>query len=281
MPVTILAAWRRGEPGVRAGRLQALAGKPDTLFLTLAPLSHDGVRAAIEHEFGGSAVDNEAVSVVHQRTGGQPRLVAELLAALRLRNIAPKAGCREAIEAVTPESVRRDLVARLGRHPETVRRVAEAVAVLENGSIAQVAALADIDQDRARAAAASLGRAGMLRDDAIVAYRHPLLRAAVYDTLSSLSRTDLHRRAATVLCEDADGTNGTVRSRVAEHLLRSEPAGDPRFSQVLLEQARLAVGLGAVAKAERYLKRALRETEDSSSRGEVLVELSEPRAAHR
>lgn len=274
LPVTILAAWRRGEPGVRAGRLQALAGKPDTLFLTLGPLSHDGVRAAIEHEFGGAA-DNEAVSVVHERTGGQPRLVAELLAALRLRNIAPKAGCREAIEAVTPESVRRDLVARLGRHPETVRRVAEVVAVLENGSIAQVAALADIDQDRARAAAASLGRAGLLRDDAIVAYTHPLLRAAVYDTLSSLSRTDLHRRAATVLCEDADGTNRTVQNRVAEHLLRSEPAGDPRFAQVLLEQARLAVGLGAIVEAERYLKRALRETEDSSSRGEVLVELSE------
>jgi predicted ATPase len=28
LPVTIVAAWRRGEPGVRAGRLQALAGKP-------------------------------------------------------------------------------------------------------------------------------------------------------------------------------------------------------------------------------------------------------------
>ena len=274
LPVTIIAAWRRGEPGVRAGRLQALAGKPETLFLTLAPLSHDGVRALIERETR-SEPDDEAVEVIHARTGGQPLLVGELVAALRLRNIAPKAGRRAAIEAVTPESVRRDLVARLGRHPETVRRFAEAVAVLETGSVAQTAALVEIDQDRARAAAAALVRAGILDDDSIIAYAYPLLQAAVYDTLPSLERAELHRRAAAMLCADRDRGGPVDPERIADHILASEPAGDPRLAQLLGEVAGHAADRGEFRDAQRYLERALGELTDSSARCELLIQLAE------
>lgn len=273
LPVTIMAAWCRGEPGVRAGRLQALAAKPHTLFLTLAPLSKGGVRAVIERE-SGREPDDQGVSVIHARTGGQPWLASELAIALRLRGVPPQTGYRQAIEALTPESVRREIAARLGRHPETVQRLAAAVAVLEEGTIAQLAALTDIDLDRARTGAAALVRAGILRDDAVVAYAHPLLRAAVYDTLCSLEGADLHRRAAEVLCE-GDGPNPTDSDRVAKHLLRSEPAGDPRFAQVLVEEAHRAIGLGTVGDAVRYLERALGEIEDSLARGEVLVQLAE------
>jgi len=274
LPVTIIAAWRRGEPGVRAGRLQALAGKPDTLFLTLAPLSYGGILALVKRVFA-TEPDDEAVRVIQARTAGQPRLVAELVAGLRLRSIPPKASAHAAIARLTPEPVRREIVARLGRHPETVQRLAEAVAVLEEGTVAQVAALADIDLDRARAAAAALVRAGILRDDAIVAYAQPLLRAAAYGTLSSLECAELHRRAAATLCAGADGPAPVDTGRVAEHLLRSDPAGDPCFAQVLLETARRASGTGAFAEARRYLQRALGEIEDSSSRGAVLVQLAE------
>ncbi len=274
LPVTIVAAWRRGEPGVRAGRLQALAGKPGTLFLTLGPLGPDGIRAVMEKELGSRA-DDQAVGVVQAQTGGQPRLVGELAVALRLRNIAPNTASCRAIEAVTPESVRRDLVARLGRHPDSVRQFAEAASVLEGSTLGQVAALAAIDDDRARAAAGALVRAGILRDDAIVRYAHPLLRAAVYDTLSSLECSDLHARAAALLCDQNEGNGPVDARRLTRHLLRSEPSGDPRFAQALLDAGHHAHGRGAFAEAQCYLARALGEIGDPSAKAEVLVDLAE------
>jgi DNA-binding CsgD family transcriptional regulator len=274
LPVTIIAAWRRGEPGVRAGRLQALAAKPETLFLTLAPLSHDGVRAVIKRE-SGSEPDEQAVGVVHAQTGGQPGLVSQLAVAMRVRNIPPEAGCRQAIEAVTPESVRRDLVARLGRHSETVRRFAEAVAVLEEGTVAQVAALADIDADRARAAAGALVRAGILRDESAIGYAQPLLRDAVYGTLSSIERAEFHRQAAVTLCNAAEEvTDAPDLERIAEHVLCSEPSGDQRFADVLREVARRATREGSLGDARCCLERALGEIESPATRSEVLVALA-------
>lgn len=274
MPVTIIAAWRRGEPGVRAGRLQALAGKPDTLFLTLAPLSHDGVRAVLKHETGTDP-DEAAVDVIQAQTGGQPYLVSELVAGLRLRHLSMTEGCLDAIEAVTPESVRRNVVARLGRHPETVQRFAQAVAVLGDASLAEAAELIAIDHDKARGIADRLVRAGILRDDPKIAYEQCLVRAAVYDALSSLERGELHQRAASLLCTAAPGSDPPDLERVAHHLLRSDPVGDGRFGEVLCEVALHAIGAGALADARRLLVRALCEIDDAAARREVLVRLAQ------
>lgn len=274
MPVTIIAAWRRGEPGVRAGRLQALAGKPDTLFLTLAPFSRDGVRDVLEHETGTDP-DEGAVDVIHALTGGQPYLVSELVAGLRLRHLSMTEGGLDAIEAVTPESVRRNVAARLGRHPETVQRFAQAVAVLGDASLGEAAELAAIDHDKARGIADRLVRAGILRDDPKIAYAQRLVRAAVYDALSSLERGELHQRAASLLCTAAPGSDPPDLERVAHHLLRSDPVGDGRFGEVLCEVALHATGAGALADAQRLLVRALGEIDDAAARGEVLVRLAQ------
>jgi hypothetical protein len=274
LPVMIIAAWRRGEPGVRAGRLQALAGKPETLFLTPAPLSHNGVRTLLSRATGREP-DDEVVALVHTRTQGQPFLVNELVAGLELRDLPAAASALQAIETVTPESVRRDVVARLGRHPETVQRFAQAVAVLGEASLLEAAALTGVDPDKARSVAAALTRAGILRDDATLGYAQPLLRAAVYDTLSSLECAELHQRAAALLCDAGPGSDPVRRQRGVEHLLRSQPAGNPQFGQALREAAGHALDAGRCADAQRYLERALGEIDDDATRGEVLVGLAE------
>ena len=202
VPVTVIAAWRRGEPGVKAGRLQALAGMSETLFLTPGPLSHAGVRAVLRGESGSDPGD-EVVDAVWEQTGGQPFLVSELATGLRIRGVSMEAGCRSAIEALTPESVRRNIAGRLGRHPESVQRFARAVSVLVDGSIAHAAVLAGIDRDAARGATDALVRAGIFRDDSTMGYREPLLQRAVYRTLSALERGELHQQAAALLCEVA------------------------------------------------------------------------------
>ena len=274
LPVTIIAAWRRGEPGVRAGRLQALAGKPDTVFLTPPPLSRHGVRAVLEREIGKDP-DDDVVALVHGQTGGQPFLVSELVAGLRLRDLPARTRCLPAIAEVTPESVRRDIVARLGRHSETVQRFAQAVAVMGHASLAQAAALAAVDPDKARSIAAALTRAGILRDDSTLVYAQPLVRAAVYDTLASLECAELHHRVAGLLCDGTAGSGPADRERAVEHLLRTEPAGNPEFGKVLREVALRALEAGELADARRCLERALGEVDDVGARGEVLVSLTE------
>ena len=274
LPVTIIAGWRRGEPSVRAGRLQTLAGQPETVFLTLAPLSHDGVRAVLRAGDGADP-DDEIVDVVHSQTGGQPFLVSELAAGLRLRGMSAQADSREAIEALTPESVRRNVVARLGRHSETVRRFAHAVAVLGDSPLMHAADLAGIEPERARVVADALVRAGILRDDATLAFAQPLVRAAVYDTLTSLECAELHQRAAALLCDTAPGSEPTDLERVARHLLRCEPAGEARFGAVLRAVALRAAGRGALSDARLMLERALGEIGDAPGRGEALRQLAE------
>ena len=268
--VTIAAAWRRGEPGVKAGRLQALAGNPDTFFLAPAALTHEGVRAVLRREIHTEPED-DAVAAVHEQTGGRPFLVAELVAGMRLRELPATSTSRQAIETLTPESVRRMVVARLGRHSEPVLRFAQAVSVLGEAPLAHVAALASVDQDKACAAAAALIRAGVLRDDATVRYAQPLLSRAVYGTLSSVELGELHRRAAELLC-DGDAAE---MERAAHHLLRSEPAGNPRFGDVLYAAALHALDSGARVDARHFLERALGEVEEPSARAKLLATLAE------
>ena len=274
LPICLVASWRRGEPGVRAGRLQALAGSADTVFLTPAPLTRDGVREVLRIQ-GERDADDEAVDAIHAQTGGQPFLVNALVAGLRLRGIPPQAGQRQAIEAVTPESVRRNVVARLGRQPEPVQRFARAAAVLGEAPLAQTAALAEIDQVKSQRAADALVRAGFLRDQAVIAFAEPLQRTAAYDTLSSLECGALHQRAAALLLDASPSTDAADHARVAEHLLRSEPAGMARSHEVLRAVAEQRAAAGAFAEARRLLERALAELDDEEIRGDTLARLAE------
>lgn len=275
LPVTIIGAWRRGEPHVKAGRLQALAAMPQTSFLSLAPLSREGVRTVLRNETGSSPGD-AAVDAVLRQTGGEPFLVKELTGGLRLRGVPVSRAADDAIEHVTPESVRRNVVARLGRHPEPVQGLARAVAVLGDGSMAQVGLLAGLDPDVARSAVDALVRAGLFRDDSTVAYAQPILQRAVYDTLSSLERAELHRAAAMLLCGSTPGAH-----RAALHLLGCEAAAEPRFVDALCVAAGRSVEAGFFDEACRFYERALAEAEGTSMRQSVLIRLAQVEIASR
>ena len=272
LPITIVTAWRRGEPGVRAGRLQALAAMPQTSFLTPAPLTPTGVASAIRRATGRSPSEAHAV---YEQTGGQPFLVAEVAEGLRLRGLAGDAATSAVVAAVTPESVRRNVASRLGRHAESIQRLARAVAVIGEGSGTDAAAVAGLEQEKARAAAAALVRAGIFRDDSVLAYAQPVVRRAVYDSLSSMERADLHGQAATRLFAAVAASEHEAVKRVATHLLCCEPVGDPRFADVLRHAAQLAAEAGAHADARRFLERALGEPTEPRARAEVLLRLAQ------
>ena len=279
LPVIIIGAWRRGEPHVKAGRLQSLAAMPQTSFLSLAPLGREGVRTVLRNETGSSPGD-AAVDAVLRQTGGEPFLVKELTGGLRLRGVPLSRAADDAIEHVTPESVRRNVVARLGRHPEPVQGLARAVAVLGDGSMAQVGVLAGLDPAVARSAVDALVRAGLFRDDSTVAYAQPILQRAVYETLSSLERAELHRAAAMLLCGSTP-IEPAGAHRVALHLLGCEAAAEPRFVDALCVAAGRSVEAGLFDEAYRFYERALGEAEGTSMRQRVLIRLAQVEIASR
>lgn len=279
LPVTIIGAWRRGEPHVKAGRLQALAAMPQTSFLNLAPLGREGVRTVLLNETGSSPGD-AAVDAVLRQTGGEPFLVKELADGIRLRGISVSRAAGDAIEHVTPESVRRNVVARLGRHSEVVQRLARVVAVLGDGSMSQVGVLAGLDPDVARSAVDALVRAGLFRDDSTVAYAQPILQRAVYDTLSSLERAELHRAAAMLLCGSTP-IEPVHAHRAAVHLLGCEATADPRFVDALCAAAGRSVEGGSFDDACRFYGRALAEAEGTAARQSVLLRLAQVELASR
>jgi DNA-binding CsgD family transcriptional regulator len=267
LPVAVVLSWRRGEPGAHAGRLQALAGERDTVFLAPQPLSPEAVRELMARELG-PGFDDDVVNLVQTRTGGVPFLVTELVAALRRRRIAPSEAAAEAIGSLTPERVRRDVAARLGRHPESVRRLAFAVAALGDGcSVAQAARLARVNSEKAPQLADALVRADFLRLDRTLSFLHPLVHDATYGMLSSVEQASLHAAAATLLV----GAGGDVDAgQIAEHLLRSEPTGDPRFERVLRAAGLSAMRKGALSCAHQCLQRAVEES-GHEAKGETLA----------
>jgi DNA-binding CsgD family transcriptional regulator len=132
----------------------------------------------------------------------------------------------------------------------------------------QAAALVDLDEQTAFEAVDALARVDVLRPQLPLAFVHPLVRAAVYDAIPPLERDVSHTRAARLLANA-----GAEPERVAAHLLRSPPAGDPQVVTTLRDAALRARSRGASESVVAYLRRALDEPPPEAERAELLLEL--------
>jgi DNA-binding CsgD family transcriptional regulator len=157
----------------------------------------------------------------YRLTGGNPLLVAELLASDD--------------GAAVPSTVRDLILARLRGLPEPARDVARLVAVMPTR--AEPAALVGQEEPVDRCIAAGvLVPAG---DGA--SYRHELLRRAVEDSLSPARRTALHRQALALL----SGVDGVDPARLVHH---ARYAGD---TDALLRYGVVAAAGAAAQGAHR------------------------------
>ena len=98
---------------------------------------------------------------------------------------------------------------------------------------------------------------------------HPVIGSAVYQSVPAGRRAAAHRRAATLLAGE-----GAAPSRVAMHLLKAPPAGDPWAAEIL--RAAAAAEVRPQARVG-YLRRALAET-PGESQVEVLLALGQAEA---
>ncbi|WP_446040064.1 helix-turn-helix transcriptional regulator [Streptomyces sp. SID1121] len=194
----------------------------------LGPLCPDVVTALCA-DFLGARPD-DGVLALAARGGGNPFLVRELLAtslaegririahgAATLTDNRPAAAFGCAVDHLL-----RDL-------SDDVRRVLDAVAVLETPfSVHEAAGLLGRPPVELLPVISELVGASVLVDDgASLAFRHDLVREAMYARLSEPVRTALHREAASAVWRE-----GRSAAEFVEHLMRGKRRGETFTSAV-------------------------------------------------
>lgn len=264
----VVIGARPGAETERYQLLQDLRAAPGAVRLALTALSEDAVSRLVAADLG-RAPDAAFARTCHRTTAGNPLFVRELLRLLRETGVAPDETSLSAAEELGPIAVARHVHAQLARQPEPVRQFAEALAVLgPEVTLSLTADLAGLPVAEARRAADRLVLLGLVRWRDVLAYAHPLLAAAVYETIAPSSRADAHARAAAEL--DASGASP---QRTAAHLLKVPPGDDPRRLQLLLTAAADARRRGAPESAAVYLRRALEEPPAPQARSEIARQL--------
>lgn len=214
----------------------------------------------------GRAVEPDLVHVLHEKTGGNPLFVRELVEWLDARGRTDVAALREAPDLAPPEMVRHVLRRRVMRLGEEAQRVLEAGAVIgatwDVWSVERVtglpreAVLAVVD-------AAIAQRIVVPLPARVEGYRfaHDLLRDTLYSDLATAQRKRMHLAVAACLEERAAwlGTEG-VRD-VAHHLYHALPDGQPSVAIAWLKRAaELTAADGAYEESARYYRMAIDAT---------------------
>jgi DNA-binding CsgD family transcriptional regulator len=275
LPVAIVLAARMREPGGEVQLLDQIAAEPVTGVLAPGALSVCAVGELVWATLGSP--DERFVLACHDAAGGNPFLTRELLGALERDRISPTAAAAGQLTELGPHTVRRAIVLRLARLPDSSGRMAQAVAVLGTGAqLRHAASLAGLDERSASAAVDTLVAVEILKPQLPLEFVHPVVRAAVYDDFAPAARSLAHTRAARLLAaDDADP------EQVAAQLLACEPVREPWVVEHLRAVSQTALAQGAPETARVYLERALAETRGSPDRSSVLLELGRAEALTR
>ncbi|MGD9736884.1 MAG: AAA family ATPase [Solirubrobacterales bacterium] len=270
VPLLIIATLRSNEPGTDPALLAEIAQDPMTERIQPGPLSPAAMPALIERRLG-SAPDGAFAAACHDATGGNPLLLDELLKGLAAEGVEPRTAQVGVVRDLGPRAVSRAVLLRLARLGDGDVAVARALAVLGEGAeVAEVAALAGVDERTVAGSTAELMRVEILRREAPLGFVHPLVRDAVYEDLPPTQRELDHARAARLL-RDA----GAAPERVAAHFLLVPPLGEEWVAELLVGAAHAAAEKGAPETAVAYLKRALDEPLPAGRRPRVVYELGQ------
>jgi DNA-binding CsgD family transcriptional regulator len=217
----------------------------------------------------GAQPDTTFVAACAAATGGSPFVLRELIRDLAAGGIRPSAAHAASVAQRVPGQVARVVLVRLGRLDQTAVLLAQAVAVLGEGSeLRLVAALADLDIDAAAVTADALMNAELLAEGRPLRFVHPLMHSAIYEQIPPGARAQLHARAAQLLASES-----AEPEQVAGQLLACDPAGDPHAVRALRAAAAAALLRGTPETAVTYLRRALAEPPPDLVRAAVLGEL--------
>ncbi|WP_198539346.1 BTAD domain-containing putative transcriptional regulator [Streptomyces graminilatus] len=250
--VTLLASVRTGEAVAAPAPFADLADRcRRTALVGLAPATVERlVRSALSE-----GCDPVFLRAVVRETGGNPRLLWSLLDELIGRGAAPDEETGRHLARYAPESAAEDAYARMRGFGRSAVSMAQAVAVLgEHAELAIAGRLAGLTDAEATSAVDRLVRRQLLVNQQPLAFRRPLIAAAIERFLPVSTADKLHSRAARVLHEA-----GAEKAEVAEHLVHTSPGIDAWAGEILHDAGVDAMAAGRPRAGERYLRRALRE----------------------
>jgi DNA-binding CsgD family transcriptional regulator len=233
-----------------------------------------GVVAELAGELAG-APPGESVRRALAETGGNPFYVNELLACL-LREGRARVSEQGSLELATtglPPSLRFTILEQLRFVPDLTLEALRAATVAGRAfSVADVGLIARSAVADVVAVLDPALRAGVLvAEGGRLAFRHDLIREAIYEDMVPAVRMGLHRELASRLAE-----TGAPVERVAAQLMLGATAGDME-AVGWLRRAAAEVAASSPAVAAELLSRALDLSgERARLRGELLGELVRP-----
>jgi len=268
LELSVVAALRPEAAGEDQALVAQIVSDPLAAVVRPGELSIDATARLLRLSTSADAEDVFTVAC-HRETGGNPLLLRELVRAIAADGLAPTEANASRVHGIAARAGSRAVSVRLARLPHEASRLAEAVAVLGDDADPRLAgALAELDGQSVSEAAGTLAGVEVLRPSPPFGFVHPLIGAAVYETMSPAERERAHARAARLLLDA-----GAEPERAAVHLLRSPPSGDASVVATLRGAARRAGSRGASESAVAYLQRALAEPPPALERAELLAEL--------
>lgn len=210
LPAMLVVGMRPAEPGSAVELLSALESEPASRVLRVAALSQAGteilVRSRLEDAAGGFA------AACHSATQGNPQLIRELLVALAAEGIEPTPAGAERVAALRADRIAASVLARVGRAGRVAVALARAVAVLGRDATVPLATeLVEVDPEEAAAGVDTLTELEVIDQGEVLAYVHPIVRAAIYNDMQTTERAALHARAARLLAHTAASSSRSRR----------------------------------------------------------------------
>jgi DNA-binding NarL/FixJ family response regulator len=257
-----LTARERRMPAVLAGAVGAALREDRVVSLGLAPLTAEEAAELV----------GDAAPAVYEQSGGNPFYLEQLA---RARELAPAAS---APDDSVPPTVAATLAAELATLSPEAQLVLDAAAVAGDpfepqlaaavADVSDAAALAALDELLLRALVRPAGAPGRF------AFRHPVIRHAVYVAAPPGWRIGAHARAAHAL--ERQGAGPVAR---AHHVEQAATPGDAD-AIALLTAAAEGLHSPAPATSARFYAAVLRLLPDGSGeRIELLARLADAQAA--
>lgn len=271
LAVGVVATMR---PTPRSATLDAvvdLAARTGTTTVRLGPLDSAAV-AGVVAALTGAAPGPRLRSHL-DATGGNPLFVTELVTALDdFRELRSEGGVAETATEAVPEGLMRTLQRRLERLHDEAADVLRAASLLgAEFSLEDVAVVVGrrvVDVASALRPAVDAGL--VLGDGHRLAFRHDLVREAVYRSLPAAMRADLHVAAGRSLA-----ASGAPPEQVARQLSLGAAPGDVVAAGWLVRAAHAAATTDSAAAA-RWYERALQlAPTDWADRPEAEASLAE------
>ena len=241
----------------QAAEVEELNGLPELL---LGGLGETDARALLNSAWPGP-VDEAVLTRVLAEARGNPLALLEFPRSMTSA-VAGGFGLPEV--APLASLIEQSFLRRLESLPEAARQVLLVAAAEPLGDAALLWRAADglgLGPDAAEAAQA----AGLIEVGALVRFRHPLVRSAVYQAAGIPDRREVHRALAEATDPEADP------DRRAWHLAHAASGLDDALAVELERSAGRARARGGVAAAAAFLERAAELSADARWRGRRLL----------